>query len=130
MKKILVIEDDPVVGTVYQRFLQSHGLATDVCRDGVIGLDRVRTFQPDAVLLDMMMPKMGGIDVLKRLRADDNWKSLPVIVFTNAAIPAFVDQATAAGANHVVDKGKASPTLVLGLLQRLLNIDPHEPASA
>lgn len=130
MKKILVIEDDPVVATVYQRFLQSNGLATDVCRDGVSGLDRVRTFDPDAVLLDMMMPKMGGVDVLKRLRADEKSKDLPVIVFTNAAVPAFVDQATAAGANHVLDKSKASPTLVLGLLQSLLHIDPHTAASA
>jgi CheY-like chemotaxis protein len=130
MKKVLVIEDDPVVGMVYQRFLHTHGFTSETCRDGVSGLERIAAFQPDAVLLDMMMPKMGGVDVLKRIRAQDAFKTLPVIVFTNAAVPAFVDQATAAGANHVLDKAKASPTLILGLLQSLLHIDPHAATTA
>ena len=130
MKKILVIEDDPVVGMVYQRFLQTHGFSSEVCRDGATGLERLAAYQPDALLLDMMMPKMGGVEVLKRLRAQDAFKALPVIVFTNAAIPAFVDQATAAGANHVLDKSKASPTLILGLLQSLLHIDPLTAVTA
>jgi CheY-like chemotaxis protein len=125
MKKIMVIEDDTIVGTVYQRFLQAQGFATEVAKDGIAGLDRIATFQPDAVLLDMMMPKMGGVDVLKRIRSQEGFQHLPVIVLTNAAIPAFVDQATQAGANYVVDKSKASPSAILGLLQTILHLDPH-----
>jgi len=127
MKNILVIEDDPVSGTVYQRFLQCHGFITEVAKDGMAGLERLTAFQPDAVLLDMMMPKMGGIEVLKRVRSMESTRELPVIVFTNAAVPAFVDQATQAGANHVFDKAKATPAGILGLLQRILLVDPTVP---
>ncbi|HMJ91387.1 MAG TPA: response regulator [Candidatus Acidoferrum sp.] len=130
MKRILVIEDDPVVGTVYQRFLQGQGFVTELAKDGVTGLEKVITFEPDAVLLDMMMPKMGGADVLKKLRAQPSYRELPVIVFTNAAIPAFVEQATQAGANHVFDKAKASPSGIVALLQRILQIGPHSPVVA
>jgi CheY-like chemotaxis protein len=129
MKKILVIEDDPVVGSVYQRFLQGEGFVTEVARDGVTGLERISTFAPDAVLLDMMLPKMGGGDVLKHIRAQAQFQDLPVIVLTNAAIPAFVEQATQAGANHVIDKAKASPVGVLALIQRLIRTEPHAPAA-
>ncbi len=127
MKKILVIEDDPVSGTVYQRFLQAHGFITEVAKDGLAGLERLTIFQPDAVLLDMMMPKLGGVDVLKRIRSQEATRDLPVIVLTNAAVPAFVDQAMQAGANHVFDKSKATPSGMLGLLQRMLHIDPTVP---
>ncbi len=130
MKKILVIEDDSVVASVYQRFLQNQGFMTELARDGVAGLERLTVFQPDAVLLDMMLPKMGGADVLKRIRVQAQFHELPVIVLTNAAIPAFVDQATQAGANHVLDKAKASPGNILALLQTLLHIDPHTATPA
>lgn len=129
MKKVLVIEDDPVAGTVYQRFLQGHGFIAERAKDGLAGLDQIATFQPDAVLLDMMMPKMGGVDVLKRIRANEISRELPVIVLTNAAVPAFVDQAIQAGANHVIDKAKASPANIMALLQSMLHIDPHVPAA-
>lgn len=128
MKKILVIEDDLVVGSVYKRFLESEGFIAEVARDGITGLERVASFQPDAVMLDMMLPKMSGADVLKRIRVQAQYHDVPVIVLTNAAIPAFVDQALQAGANHVMDKAKASPSNIVALLQTLLHIDPHVPA--
>jgi chemosensory pili system protein ChpA (sensor histidine kinase/response regulator) len=119
--KILVIEDDQVVGIVYQRFLQSHGFEVEVATDGLKGLERVAEFLPDAVLLDLMMPKLGGIDVLKNLRADEAFRELPVVVMTNACVPAFVEQARQAGANYVFDKSKDSPVAILGALQTLLD---------
>lgn len=120
MKKVLIIEDDPVAGTVYQRFLQANGFATELAADGVKGLEQLSVFQPDAVLLDLMMPKVGGIEVLKRIRADDALRELPVIVMTNACVPAFIDLATKAGANMVMDKSNATPDEVLETLQALL----------
>lgn len=120
MKKVLIIEDDPIVGNVYKRFLEAHGFAIELATDGAKGLEQLPICQPDAVILDLMLPKVGGISVLMTLRAHESYRDLPIIVLTNASVPAFVQQALQAGANHVFDKAKDTPTAVLGGLQRVL----------
>jgi CheY-like chemotaxis protein len=130
MKKILIIEDDPVVGTIYQRFLEKQGFATDLARDGAKGLEQLAVFEPDAVLLDLMMPKMGGFAVLNTLRAQEQYRDLPVIVLTNACVPAFIDQATKAGANHVVDKSTVTPLAITELLYASLKMGSENGLAA
>lgn len=129
MKKILIIEDDPIVGTVYQRFLGSHGFAVEVATDGAKGLEQLPAYEPDAVILDLMLPKVGGISILMTLRAQEAYRDLPIIVLTNASVPAFIEQAVAAGANNVFDKAKDPPTAILGGLQRLLETKPTTPVA-
>jgi CheY-like chemotaxis protein len=129
MKKILLIEDDLVMRTVYQRFLRSHGFEVEVAVDGEDGLAKLARVQPDAVVVDVMMPKLNGIAVVQAIRAQEALRTLPVMVVTNAAVPAFVEQARAAGADHVCDKSKDSPVAVVALLQKLLNVSP-EPSQA
>lgn len=125
MKKILVIEDDPIVGTVYRRFLESHGFAVEVATDGAKGLEQLQTCQPDALILDLMLPKVSGISVLMTVRAQEAYRDLPILVLTNASVPAFVQQAVQAGANHVFDKAKDTPAAILAALQRLLKYVPE-----
>ena len=126
MKKILIIEDDPVAGTGYRNFLQSHGFQVEVVRDGATGLERLAEFAPDAVLLDLMIPKVNGIAVLKAIRAQEAYRHLPVLVLTSASIPILVEQALQAGANRVFDKANVKPLAVIGVFHDLLhtNWDP------
>lgn len=119
MKKILVIEDDPVMGVVCQRLLSRHGFGVEIANDGVKGLERLPEFQPDAVLLDMMMPKKNGMEVLKAIRSQEAYQRLPIIVFTNACVPVMVEQATQAGATHILDKARFNPVAVIELLRGL-----------
>jgi CheY-like chemotaxis protein len=121
MKKILIIEDDPVFVIVYERFLAAHGFAVTVARDGAAGLELLAASPPDAVLLDLMMPKVNGLTVLRTIRANPAFAELPVLVMTAAAIPTFVEQARAAGANRVFDKANDKPLAVLGMLHDLLH---------
>lgn len=120
MKKILIIEDDPIAGTGYRNFLQVHGFQIEVARDGVAGLARVREYEPDAVLLDLMMPKMNGLAVLQAIRAQETCRHLPVLVMTAAAVPTLVEQALQAGANRVFDKANDKPLAVVGMFHDLL----------
>jgi len=115
------------VGTGYQRFLQMHGFDTEVATDGLLGLERLAIFQPDAVVLDLIMPRLGGIDVLKKLRAQEAFRELPVVVLTKVCIPAFTERATQEGANHILDKSKDTPSAMLAVLQSLLA--PHSKAA-
>jgi CheY-like chemotaxis protein len=124
MKKILVIEDDPVMAHVCQRLLTKHEFEVEVANDGAKGLERVSAFQPDLVLLDLMMPKTNGIEVLNRIRAQDAYRNLPIIVFTNACVPALIEQAKAAGATRILDKSKFNPVTLTELLRGLLDVGP------
>ena len=121
MKKILIIEDDPVVGTVYRNFLTRQGFDLDWVKDGAAALDRVATFVPDVVLLDLMIPKVSGLDVLRALRAEEAYSELYIIVLTNAAVPALVQQARELGANQVFDKSQTSPISITELLHTRFN---------
>ena len=62
MKKILIIEDDPIVGHIYQTRLEKEGYEVDIAHDGQSGFYRIHEFKPDAVLLDLMLPKMNGVE--------------------------------------------------------------------
>jgi CheY-like chemotaxis protein len=77
-----------------------------------------------------MMPKVNGIEFLKKLREQEAFRELPVVVLTNACVPAFVDQAKKAGANYVMDKSKATPVTVAELLCSGCNIVAEKPAAA
>lgn len=83
MAKILLIEDDPLMVRMYQRKLLSDGYEVDIAVNGEEGLVKIRSFRPDLVLLDIMMPKLNGLQVLERMKADPTIATIPVIILTN-----------------------------------------------
>ncbi len=107
MKKILIIEDDPVAGYVYRTRLQKEGYEVQVAIDAESVLERLAEFRPDALLLDLMLPKTSGIDLLKMIRQQG--LKLPVIAFTNAFVPGMIEGARQAGATLVLDKLTMTP---------------------
>lgn len=83
MAKILLVEDDPLMIRMYQRKLASDGYEVGMAVNGEDGLVKLRSFRPDLVLLDIMMPKLNGLQVLERMKADPTISSIPVIILTN-----------------------------------------------
>jgi len=121
MKKVLIVEDDAVVAHVYRLSLEKRGYKTETANDGPSGLQRAQEYQPDAILLDLMLPKMNGIELLKQIRTQKGFTSLPVIVLTNAYVPNMVQEALAAGASQVFNKANVTPQHILDSLDQLLN---------
>ena len=80
--KILVIEDEPDLLEVVQYNLEREGHKVIVCRNGEQGLSRIRTDDPDLVLLDLMLPGMDGVEVCRQVKADPVTRSIPVIMMT------------------------------------------------
>jgi DNA-binding response OmpR family regulator len=78
-ERVLIVEDEPMVAEVVQRYLSRDGYDVRVEHDGAAGLDAARQWQPDLVVLDLMLPRMPGIDVCRQLRADGD---TPVIILT------------------------------------------------
>ena len=76
MKKILIIEDDTIVAHVYRSRLEKEGFEVDIAADGQAGYYRLYEMKPDALLLDLMLPKLNGIDLLKKIRATREFAKL------------------------------------------------------
>jgi two-component system OmpR family response regulator len=92
--RVLCIEDDADVLTVLSFALRRHGAeAVETATDGAAGIAKARTFRPDLVLCDLMMPVVDGFEVVRRMRADEQLKDVPVIFLTAYAATAFRDQA-------------------------------------
>ncbi len=83
-KSVLIVEDDPEIRTLYAHALSSAGLMVFLAEDGEIALSTALEKRPDALLLDVLVPKMNGIEVLKKVREAGEWGThVPAILLTN-----------------------------------------------
>ena len=116
MKKILIVEDDPIVAHIYKTRLERERYEVDIATDGQAGCSRANEFLPDAMLLDLMLPRMNGVDVLKKIRSQKHFEKTPIIVFTNAYVPTMINEAYQAGATQVFNKATLTPRQILEAL--------------
>ena len=119
MKKMLIIEDDKVVASIYRNRFQAEGFQVQLADDGESGLTAVKKFKPDLVILDLVLPKLDGVEVLKRIRADETTKALPVIVLSNAYLTSAVQDAWRAGASQCMVKASCTPNQLIEMVNRL-----------
>ena len=131
MRKLLIIEDDRIIGSIYSKKFSAEGFNVEVAEDGQTGLERILAFRPDIVLLDLMLPKLNGLEILARVRATPEFQHLPIIVFSNAYMTTVIDSAWKAGATTVLTKSNTSPKKLTETLHELLaKLEPKTPASA
>jgi CheY-like chemotaxis protein len=117
MKRIVIVEDHPVLISIYRNKFIAVGFQVEIASDGSSGLELINRIRPDLVVLDLAMPKMNGIEVLKRLRANPLFKALPVIIFSDSA---WQQQAWKEGATVVLSKSGHSPSQVVEAAQNAL----------
>ncbi|OGK11520.1 hypothetical protein A2954_03330 [Candidatus Roizmanbacteria bacterium RIFCSPLOWO2_01_FULL_37_12] len=109
MSKILIIEDDPYVRKLYERIFSFQKHEVSIAADGPEGLELARTFKPTIILLDVMMPRMNGLEVLKKLKEDPATSSIHVLMLTNFGEESIIKQAMASGAEGVLIKSDFPP---------------------
>ncbi len=129
MRKLLIIEDDRIIGSIYSKKFAVEGFNVEVAEDGQTGLERILAFRPDIVLLDLMLPKLNGLDILARVRAMPEFQRLPIIVFSNAYMTSVIDAAWNAGATTVLTKSNTSPKKLTETIHELLAHVDAEAAS-
>jgi DNA-binding response OmpR family regulator len=120
MKKILLIEDNQIVANVYRNKLAVEGYQTEIALDGETGLKIMRTFRPDIMILDLMLPKMSGVDVIKEVRGEADFAKLPIIVFSNTYLTNLIQEAWKAGANKCLSKASCSPKEILDVVRHTI----------
>lgn len=112
-KKLLLIDDDPLIVRMYERVFGFAGIDVVTSLLPAEGLAQVATVKPNLILLDIMMPDMDGLEVLRRLKSDDATKTIPVIMLTNLSDEVRAKEAMKLGALDVMIKSDYSPKQVV-----------------
>ena len=113
MKKVIIIEDDQLVANIYRNKLIVQGYQVEVANTGEAGYDLIKSFRPDAVVLDLVLPKLSGVELMKLVRAEPDFEKLPIIVFSNTYVTKMVQEAWKAGATKCLSKANCTPRQVI-----------------
>lgn len=117
MKKVLVVEDDQFLANAYRIKFEKANLDVKISMDGEEALEVIKTFKPDVILLDLVMPKMDGFAVLEKLKSDSATKDIKVVVASNLGQNEDVARAIKLGASGYVIKSDMSIADILKLVE-------------
>jgi len=120
MKKILIVEDDPFLGEMYAAKFTQEGFQTEVAMDGKIGLTKIKVFNPDLILLDIVLPKLDGFELLKKIKKKSEFKGIPVVLLTNLGQKNEVEKGLRLGADEYIIKAHFTPTAVVAKIKEIL----------
>lgn len=120
MAKILIIEDDPLIQRMYQKIFTFEQYQVEVASNGEEGLEKVKTVAPTIILLDIMMPKMNGLQVLEKLKIDPATHNIPVIMLTNLAGTQDAETALSKGAVKYIVKSEFEPKQVVDMVKEVM----------
>lgn len=96
--KVLVVEDEEILLTALKEELENGGYEVAGAVDGQDGLDKVKAFNPDLILLDLVMPKMDGMEMLRKLKENTETRNMPVMILTNLSDYERISEALSLGA--------------------------------
>jgi len=120
-KKILIIEDEEIILGLLRKKLASEGYDVYTAKDGEAGLAKVREIEPDLVLLDVIMPKLGGFEVMEEIQKDKAITKTPVIIISNSGQPVEIDRAKKLGAKDWLVKTEFDLEEVVGKVAKQLD---------
>lgn len=121
--RILIVDDDAFLAGIYATKLELDGFAVLSARDGDEGLRLAAKEKPDLILLDVLMPKLDGFEVLKRLKEDPASKEIPVIMLTNLGQKEDVEKGMSEGAVDYLIKAHFVPAEAVAKIKKVLNIE-------
>ena len=120
MKSILIIEDQQALAQLYQKAFENAGYEIVVAADGDEGLATAQQVRPTLILLDLVLPRLNGLAVLKELKSDDATRDIPVIILTNLDTASDRQTADDLGAADYIVKAYYTPKKVVALVRNFL----------
>ena len=120
MKKILLVDDDALVLELYRKKLEASGFEVRTAVDGLDAIKRLGEFMPDFAVLDLMMPKLSGIEVIRFMRSKPALSKTPVAVLTNAFMSDQARTVNQLGVNHAIVKGDCTPAKLVEIANQVL----------
>src|SRR5712671_5783212 len=129
MKRLLLVDDDGLVISSYRNRLSAHGFQVNVTPDANAAITVLRAVRPDLVVLDLMMPGISGVEVLKFIRSEPRLATMPVVVLTNAYMNELGRQAEALGVERALLKAQCSPSVLMSVIDEILLSNARQLAS-
>ena len=117
--KVLMIEDDPIITDLVTQKLSMSGCIPYSTLDSTEALKLAEHFQPDVVILDLMMPKLSGEEIIQAMKADDNLKNIPILVFTNKSSDEDMQNVLTLGAAEYLVKASTELNQLVEVVKRL-----------
>ena len=118
--KIAIIEDDMVISQMYRMKFEAEGFAVQTAENGRTGVELCEKWHPDIILLDIRMPQMNGDEALKKIRASDWGKQIPVLVLTNLGEEEAPASFRALGIHSYIVKADFTPRQVTDRVKQAL----------
>ncbi|XOB41229.1 MAG: response regulator [Candidatus Nealsonbacteria bacterium] len=118
MKKVLIVEDEEIIIDLLKKKLLQEGYDVSVAHNGEEGLKALRETKPDIVLLDIVMPKKSGYEVMEEMGKDPELKKIPIIVISNSGQPVELDKAKYLGARDWLIKTEFDPQEVVDKVRK------------
>jgi CheY-like chemotaxis protein len=119
--KVLCIDDDRLLLGLFRDTLESNGFEALTASDGPSGIEIARQEQPDAILLDVMMPRMSGFEVCRRIRSDPALAATPIIIMTAITDPSLKEKGAEAGADLAIPK-PFNPMQIVEMLDKAIKL--------
>lgn len=120
-KKVLIVEDDGFISEVYITKITAEGFSVIMANDGEKALELTRSKNPDLILLDITIPKIDGIEFLKKIRSEEEVSDILVIVLTNSNEEEHLSQARELGVSEYLIKSHYTPSEVVLKIREVLN---------
>lgn len=119
-KRVLYIEDEKFFADTVEKVLKAAGYDVRLAADGEVGLALAREWHPDLILLDLILPKVEGFEVLQKLKSDLATQRIPVVVLSNLSSDTDVEKATALGAQTFCIKAVTLPAAIVAHVRGIL----------
>lgn len=107
-KKVLLVEDEPLIGNLLKQRLEREGVTVQLARDGEEALQALQGAPPDLILLDVILPKISGFELMERIQADPQLAHAPIVVISNLGQDTDIAKGTSLGATAYIVKAKVS----------------------
>jgi CheY-like chemotaxis protein len=120
--RVLIIEDDPVLGSVITEKLNASGYDASLVTDGAVGIETVRKTHPDIILLDILLPTKNGYEIMEEISRDEGIRNIPVVIISNSGQPVEIERMIKLGAKDYLIKAQFTPEEVLEKVRTQL---PH-----
>lgn len=122
MTKIAIIEDNNIISQMYRMKFEAEGFLVQVADDGANGVELVKSFRPNLILLDLQMPEMNGDEALEKIRAEKSSSKIPVIILTNTGKEEAPENLQNLQIDGYIVKAEMTPKQVVQKVEKVLGI--------
>ncbi|MFC1789417.1 response regulator transcription factor [Patescibacteria group bacterium] len=119
-KSVLLVEDDPFLIDIYSIKLKEAGFSVDVVEDGEMVIKKIKEKIPDVLMLDIVLPKINGWEIMKRMKKDNQLKNIPVIFLSNLGQKEDVEKGLNLGATKYLIKAHYTPSEVVEEIEKII----------